>query len=129
MKHIEHPLQTARKKAERKWANNDLRRRYKEAKQANAAELEPPKTTVVTVVNPVYDEMKEYSELLESNRRKFVAQMKKLVKEGKDQGIKKYKLSIEQQKRRLLVAKYKILLARQKERERSNSLLTRDLFA
>ena len=73
--------------------------------------------------------MKEYSELLESNRRKFVAQMKKLVKEGKDQGIKKYKLSIEQQKRRLLVAKYKILLARQKERERSNSLLTRDLFA
>jgi hypothetical protein len=129
MKHIEHPLQTARKKAERKWANNDLRRRYKEAKQANAAELGPPKTTVVTVVNPVYDEMKEYSELLESNRRKFVAQMKKLVKEGRDQGIKRYKLSIEQQKRRLLVAKYKILLARQKERERSNSLLKRDLFA
>jgi hypothetical protein len=125
MKHIEHPLQTARKKAERKWANNDLRRRYKEAKQANAAELEPPKTTVVTVVNPVYDEMKEYSELLESNRRKFVTHMQKLVKEGKDQGIKKYKLSIEQQKRRLLVAKYKILLARQKEREREK----RDLFA
>jgi hypothetical protein len=126
MKHIEHPLQTARKKAERKWSNNDLRRRYKEAKQANAAELEPPKTTVVTVVNPVYDEMKEYSELLESNRRKFVAQIKKLVKEGRDQGIKKYKLSVEQQKRRLLVAKYKILLARQKERE---SILKRDLFA
>jgi hypothetical protein len=126
MKHIEHPLQTARKKAERKWSNNDLRRRYKEAKQANAAELEPPKTTVVTVVNPVYDEMKEYSELLESNRRKFVAQIKKLVKEGQDQGIKKYRLSIEQQKRRLLVAKYKILLARQKERE---SILKRDLFA
>jgi hypothetical protein len=126
MKHIEHPLQTARKKAERKWSNNDLRRRYKEAKQANAAELEPPKTTVVTVVNPVYDEMKEYSELLESNRRKFVAQIKKLVKEGRDQGIKKYRLSIEQQKRRLLVAKYKILLARQKERE---SILKRDLFA
>jgi hypothetical protein len=47
MKHIEHPLQTARKKAERKWSNNDLRRRYKEAKEANAAELEQPKTTVV----------------------------------------------------------------------------------
>ena len=126
MKHIEHPLQTARKKAERKWANNDLRRRYKEAKQANAAELEPPKTTVVTIVNPVYDEMKEYAELLESNRRKFVAQMRKLIKEGKDQGIKKYKLSIEQQKRRLLMAKYKILLARHKERE---SIPKRDLFA
>jgi hypothetical protein len=129
MKHIEHPLQTARKKAERKWANNDLSRRYKEARKVNAAELEPPKTTVVTVINPVYDEMKEYSELLESNRRKFVAQMQKLVKEGKDQGMKRYKLSIEQQKRRLLVAKYKILLARQKERERSNSSLKRDLFA
>ena len=64
MKHIEHPLQTARKKAERKWANNDLRRRYKEAKQANAAELEPPKTTVVTVVNPVYEEMKEFANFL-----------------------------------------------------------------
>jgi hypothetical protein len=126
MKHIEHPLQTARKKAERKWSNNDLRRRYKEAKEANAAELEQPKTTVVTIVNPVYDEMKEYSELLESNRRKFVAQIRKLVKEGKDQGIKKYTLSIEQQKRRLLMAKYRILLARQRERE---SIPKRDLFA
>jgi hypothetical protein len=126
MKHIEHPLQTARKKAERKWANNDLRRRYKEAKQANAAELEPPKTTVVTIVNPVYDEQRELNELVESNRRKFIAHMQKLVKEGKDQGIKKYKLSVEQQKRRLLVAKYKILLARQKERE---SIPKRDLFA
>jgi hypothetical protein len=124
MKHIEHPLQTARKKAERKWANNDLRRRYKEAKQANAAELEPPKTTVVTVVNPYFEEQCQLNELVENNRRKFVAQMKKLVKEGKDQGIKKYKLSIEQQKRRLLVAKYRILLARQKVRER----VTRDLF-
>lgn len=125
MKHIEHPLHTARKKAERKWANNDLRRRYKEAKQANAAELEPPKTTVVTVVNPVYDEMREYSELLESNRRKFVRLIQRLVKEGRDQGMKKYKLSIEQQKRRLLVAKYKILLARQKERDERHN----DLFA
>jgi hypothetical protein len=129
MKHIEHPLQTARKKAERKWANNDLRRRYKEAKQANAAELEPLKTTVVTVVNPYFDEQRQFNELVESNRRKFIALMQKLVKEGKDQGIKKYKLSIEQQKRRLLVAKYRILLALQKERERSNSLLKRDLFA
>jgi hypothetical protein len=126
MKHIEHPLQTARKKAERKWGNNDLRRRYKEAKQANAAELEPPKTTVVTIVNPVYDEQRQLNEFVESNRRKFIAQIRKLVKEGKDQGIKKYKLSIEQQKRRLLVAKYKILLARQRERE---SIPKRDLFA
>ena len=53
--------------------------------------------------------------------------MKKLVKEGKDQGIKKYKLSIEQQKRRLLVAKYKILLARQREREKNAR--HSDLFA
>jgi hypothetical protein len=126
MKHIEHPLQTARKKAERKWANNDLRRRYKEAKQASAAELEPPKTTVVTVINPYFDEQRQLNELVESNRRKFIRLMQKLIKEGKDQGIKKYKLSIEQQKRRLLVAKYKILLARQKERE---SIPKRDLFA
>jgi hypothetical protein len=128
MKHIEHPQQTARKKAERKWANNDLRRRYKEAKQANAAELEPPKPTVVTVVNPFFDEQRELNEIVESNRKKFVNQMKKLVKEGREQGIKKYKLSIEQQKRRLLVAKYKILLARQKEREH-NSQQNHDLFA
>jgi hypothetical protein len=126
MKHIEHPLQTARKKAERKWSNNDLRRRYKEAKQANTAELEPPKTTVVTVVNPYFDEQRQLNELVESNRRKFIAHMQKLVKEGKDQGIRKYRLSIEQQKRRLLVAKYRILLARQKERE---SIPKRDLFA
>jgi hypothetical protein len=116
IKETENPRkESARRRATRKWSNHDLRRRYKEAKQANAEELEPPKTTVVTVVNPVYDEMKEYSELLESNRRKFVAHMKKLVAEGREQGIKKYKFSIEQQKRRLLIAKYKILMARQKE--------------
>jgi hypothetical protein len=128
MKHIEHPQQTARKKAERKWANNDLRRRYKEAKQANAAELDPPKTTVVTVVNPFFDEQRQLQEIVESTRRKFVAQIQKLVKEGREQGIKKYKLSIEQQKRRLLVAKYKILLARQREREQK-SQQNQDLFA
>jgi hypothetical protein len=128
MKHIEHPQQMARKKAERKWANNDLRRRYKEAKQANAAELEPPKPTVVTVVNPFFDEQRQLNEIVESNRKKFVNQMKKLVKEGREQGIKKYKLSIEQQKRRLLVAKYEILLARQKQREQ-NAQQNQDLLA
>jgi hypothetical protein len=130
MKNIEHPPQTARKKAERKWANNDLRRRYKEAKQANVRQLEPPKTTVVTVVNPFLDEQRELNELVESNRKKFVSQMKKLVKEGREQGIKRYELSIEQQKRRLLVAKYKILLARQEVREQARKEpRERDLFA
>jgi hypothetical protein len=86
--------------------------------------LEPPKPTVVTVVNPFFDEQRQFNEIVESNRKKFVNQMKKLVKEGREQGIKKYKLSIEQQKRRLLVAKYKILLARQKQREQNQ-----DLFA
>jgi hypothetical protein len=111
------PRETARKKTERKWANNDLRRRFKEAKQANAPELEPPKTTVVTVVNPHFDELAHLNELIEANRRKFVAQMKKLINEGREQGIKHYKISIEQQKRRYLIAKYKILLKRQRESE------------
>jgi hypothetical protein len=105
------PRETARKKAERKWANNDLRRRYKEAKEANAPELEPPKTTVVTVVNPHFDEQKEFNELVE------VAQMRKLINEGREQGIKHYKISIEQQKRRYLIAKYKLLLRKQRGNE------------
>ena len=111
------PRETARKKAERKWANNDLRRRFKEAKEANAPELEPPKTTVVTVVNPHFDEQKEFNELVEANRRKFVAHMRKLINEGREQGIKHYKISIEQQKRRYLIAKYKLLLRKQRENE------------
>lgn len=125
---IERPKEAARKKAERKWANHDLRRRYKEAKEKGAPELEPPKTTVVTVVNPYFEEQLELNELVENNRRKFVAQIKKLVKEGRDQGIKKYKISIEQKKRLLLMAKYKILLARQREREQGTAR-PRDLFA
>ena len=113
----DHPKEPARKKAERKWANNDLRRRYKEAKQANASELEPPKPTVVTVVNPHFDEQKEFQELVEGNRRRFINHMRRLVNEGREQGIKKYKISIEQQRRRLLVAKYKLLLKKQREKE------------
>jgi RNase P protein component len=85
-KDIERPKETARKKAERKWANNDLRRRFKEAKQANAEEMEPPKTTVVTVVNPHFDEQIEFQKLVEESRRKFLAHMRKLVNEAGSKG-------------------------------------------
>jgi hypothetical protein len=130
MKHFEHPKESARKRAERKWHNNDLRRRYKEAKQANAAELEPPKTTVVTVVNPHFDEQKEFQERVERSRRAFIRRLRALVNEGREQGIKKYKLSIEAKKRMLLGAKYKLLLARQREREQLEAQQrSNDLFA
>ena len=85
---IERPKEAAPKKAERKWANHDLRRRYKDAKEKAAPELEPTKTTVVTVVNLYFDQQRELNEIVKNNRRKFIAQMKKLVKEGRDQGIK-----------------------------------------
>jgi hypothetical protein len=111
------PKETSRKKAERKWANNDLRRRFKEAREKDAPELEPPKPTVTTVINPYFDEQKELNKLVEINRKKFILQMRKLVNEGREQGIKKYKLSIEAQKRRYLIAKYKLLLRRQREIE------------
>jgi hypothetical protein len=111
--------ESARRKAQRKWANNDLTKRYKEAKKAHAEELEPP-TTVVTIVNPHYDELKELQELVERSRRKFLHQMRNLVNEGREQGFKKYKLSYEAQKRRLLVAKYRLLMAREREAQQQN---------
>jgi hypothetical protein len=54
MKDVERPRETARKKAERRWANHDLTRRYKAAKRDNAPELEPAKTTVVTIENQYF---------------------------------------------------------------------------
>jgi hypothetical protein len=117
MADIERAKEPARKKAERKWANNDLRRRYKEAKQANAAELEPPKPAVVTIENPHFEEQRQFQELVERNRAKFINQMKKLIYEGREQGIRKYKLSVEQEKRRYLAAKLKMLLKKQREKE------------
>lgn len=120
MKDIERPKEPARKKAERRWANHDLRRRYKEAKQTNAPELEPARTTVVTVVNPYFDEQMQFQMLVEESRRKFIAQMRKLVNEGREQEFRKYKLSIEAQKRSLLIVKLKILMAKEKEARQQN---------
>jgi hypothetical protein len=117
MADIEKPKEPARKRAERKWANNDLVRRYKDLKKNHAKEMEPRKTTVVTVENPYFEEQLMLHEIVVRTRKKFIRQLKGLVSEGREQGIKKYRLSLDSQKRRLLGAKLKILMAREKQKQ------------
>lgn len=129
MKDIERPKELARKKAERRWGNNDLSWRYKEAKVKAAPELAPPKTTVVTVVNPVFDEQRQLEELMQKNRRIFLRQIKSLLDEGKEQGKEKYFHWLQERKRRLLAEKLKRLLAMEKQAQPNSEVKSGDLFA
>jgi hypothetical protein len=111
------PREPARKKAERKWANHDLRRRYKEAKEKDAPELDTPKPVVTTVVNPYFEEQKHLHELMQKSRRAFIRQMHSLTKDHKERAKKEYLAYLYDRRRRCLAEKLRRLLVAQKENE------------
>jgi hypothetical protein len=113
------PKEPARKRAERKWSNNDVRTRFKEAK-AQPASKEPKDLGIADVIK---NEELEKGTITKA-QTKFARYIKSLLDDHKQRNAQRnmiyYAISIRAQRKRLLTEKLRRLEARAAQQNQGN---------
>jgi hypothetical protein len=119
------PREPARKKAERRWRNHDVEKRFKEEK-AKPAPKEPKEIEIAEVIKT--EELKKGT--LTRAQTKFAKYLRELMEEHKKRNEILYALSIRAQRKRLLLEKLRRLELREAQRvAQQNQGGRRDLFS
>jgi hypothetical protein len=116
------PIEPARKRAERRWRNHDLEKRFKEEKGKPAPEM-PTELEIAEVINK--DKPDGRGSVIRSQTKfaKFIRTMLEGHTKHNQERIKlMYALSIHTQRKRLLMEKLRRLEAREAERVAAGQL-------
>ena len=125
MDDLDHPKETPEQLAKRRWNNHAVEKAFK----AKAAEPKPIKTEpdiaeVMTTERPKADVITKFE-------RKFIKELRAMLEGHTKRNLEMYRQTRESLRRKLLIAKYKRLLAQKAEREqaqRDQANAKKDLF-
>jgi hypothetical protein len=112
----DHPREPARRKAERKWRNHDLEKRFKEEK-AKVVPSEPKELEVGDVI----ENDKLIRGTIVKAQTKFANEIRAMLETHTTRNILLYKLSLRHQRRRLLFEKLKRLQAKAAQQNQGSS--------
>jgi hypothetical protein len=103
------PTEPARKKAERRWRNHDVEKRFKSEK----AKPQPIKSTEPEIADTISNEKPDGRRSLIKAQTKFAKDIKAMMEGNAKRNLILYWLSIRAQRKRLLMEKLRRLEARE----------------